>query len=88
LFQCDCSSSQETEWGHHCREPAEWVSNEEKGKGDPLRFYSIAQGSIEEFRTDLILAKDLAPGAVSELRQLLEEIRKWLEPDSQAILSS
>ena len=58
------------------------------GKADKLRFYNIAQGSIEESRYYLILAKDLECGDVSELSQLLEEIRKWLEADSQAILNS
>ena len=46
------------------------------------------QGSIEESRYDLILAKDLEGGDVSELSQLLEEISKLLEADSQAILNS
>ena len=30
-----------------------------RGKADKLRFYNIAQGSIEESRYYLILAKDL-----------------------------
>ena len=59
-----------------------------RGKADKLRFYSIAQGSIEESRYDLILAKDLEYGDVSELSPLLEEISKLLEAYSQAILNS
>ncbi len=51
-------------------------------------FYNIAQGSIEESRYYLILAKDLEYGDVSELSQLLEEISKLLEAYSQAILNS
>ena len=59
-----------------------------RGKADKLRYFNIAQGSIEESRYYLILAKDLECGDVSELSQLLEEISKLLEADSQAILNS
>ena len=59
-----------------------------RGTADKLRFYNIAQGSIEESRYDLILAKDLEYGDVSELSPLLEEISKLLEAYSQAILNS
>ena len=58
------------------------------GKADKLRFYNIAQGSIEESRYYLILAKDLEYGDVSDLSPLLEEISKLLEAYSQAILNS
>ena len=59
-----------------------------RGKAAKLRFYNIAQGSIEESRYYLILAKDLEYGDVSELSQLLEEVSKLLEAYSQAILNS
>ena len=59
-----------------------------RGKADKLRFYNIAQGSIEESRYYLILAKDLEYGNISELSQLLEEVSKLLEAYSQAILNS
>ena len=59
-----------------------------RGKADKLRFYNIAQGSIEESRYYLILAKDLEYGDVSELSPLLEEVSKLLEAYSQAILNS
>jgi four helix bundle protein len=59
-----------------------------RGRADKLRFYNIAQGSIEESRYYLILAKDLEYGDVSELSLLLEEISKLLEAYSQAILDS
>ncbi|MBI2266179.1 MAG: hypothetical protein HYU64_13560 [Armatimonadetes bacterium] len=48
----------------------------------------MAQGSIEESRCYLILAKDIEYGDVSELSQLLEEVSKLLEAYSQAILNS
>jgi four helix bundle protein len=59
-----------------------------RGKADKLHFYNIAQGSVEESRYYLILAKDLEYGDVSELSLLLEEISKLLEAYSQAILDS
>jgi four helix bundle protein len=48
------------------------------GKPDKLRFYNIAQGSLEECRYYLILANDLKYGATDDLRSLLEEISKML----------
>ena len=59
-----------------------------RGKADKLRFYNIAQGSIEESRYYLILAKDLEYGDVSGLSRLLEEVSKLLETYSQVVLSS
>lgn len=59
-----------------------------RGKADKLRFYNIAQGSVEESRYYLILVNDLEYGDVSDLRQLLEEISKMLEVYSQVILTS
>ncbi|MCX5906754.1 MAG: four helix bundle protein, partial [Deltaproteobacteria bacterium] len=59
-----------------------------RGKADKLRFYNIAQGSIEESRYYLILAKDLECGDVSELSPLLEGISKLLAAYSQEILNS
>lgn len=59
-----------------------------RGKADKLRFLNIAQGSLEESRCYLILARDLEYGDVSELTQLLVEVSKLLEAYSQAILNS
>jgi four helix bundle protein len=59
-----------------------------RGKADKVRFYNIAQGSIEESRYYLILTKDLGYGDVQELRSLLEEVSKLLESYSQAIRNS
>jgi four helix bundle protein len=47
-------------------------------KPDKLRFYNIAQGSIEECRYYLILAKDLNYGDVVHLKSNLEEVSKML----------
>ena len=59
-----------------------------RGKADKLRFYNIAQGSIEESRYYLILAQDLEYGDVSGSSQLLEEVGKLLDAYSRAILNS
>ena len=59
-----------------------------RGKADKLRFYNIAQGSVEESRYYLILAQDLKYGDVSELSLLIEEVSKLLAAYSQAILDS
>ena len=56
-----------------------------RGKADRLRFYNIAQGSVEESRYYLILTRDLQYGDVSELCPLLEEVSKLLEAYSQAV---
>ena len=58
------------------------------GKADKLRFYNMAQGSIEESRYYSILAKDLEYTSISEISQLLEEVSKLLGAYSQAILNS
>ena len=59
-----------------------------RGKADKLRFFNIAQGSLEESRYYLILTHDLEYGDLSELRPLLEEVSKLLEAYSQAIRDS
>ena len=47
-------------------------------KADKLRFYNISQGSLEECRSNLLLASDLDYGATNEMRIQLEEISKML----------
>lgn len=59
-----------------------------RGKADKLRFFNIAQGSVEECRYYLILIRDLGYGDVSDLRALLEEASKLLEAYSRSILNS
>lgn len=49
-----------------------------KSKTDKARFMNIAQGSLEECRYYLILAKDLGYGDNPELMPLLEEVSKML----------
>jgi four helix bundle protein len=50
-----------------------------QGRPDKLRFYNMAQGSLEECRYYLRLAQDLGYGDVSELRAGLAEISQMLE---------
>ena len=48
------------------------------GRLDKLRFYNIVQGSLEECRYYLVLAKDLEYGDVSHLIISIEEVSKIL----------
>jgi len=59
-----------------------------KSKPDKKRFMNIAQGSLEECRYYLILAKDLGYGDNPELISQLEEVSKLLEAYSNSILDS
>ena len=59
-----------------------------KSKTDKARFMNIAQGSIEECRYYLILAKDLGYGDNQQLMPQLEEVSKLLEKYSAAILAA
>jgi len=59
-----------------------------KTKPDKARFMNIAQGSLEECRYYLILAKDLGYGDSSGLTSHLEEVSKLLQAYLSSILSS
>jgi four helix bundle protein len=59
-----------------------------KGRSDKARFLNIAQGSLEECRYYLVLAKDLGYGDNPELLPQLEEVSKLLEKYTTAILDS
>ena len=56
-----------------------------RGLADKIRIYNIAQGSLEECRYYLILARDLQYGNSEPLMYSLEEISKMLESYSRAI---
>jgi four helix bundle protein len=59
--------------------PANFAEGFKKiGNRDKIRFYNIAQGSLEECRYYLILAKDLNFGDSSTLMLKLEEVSKLL----------
>lgn len=59
-----------------------------KGKPDKYRFMNIAQGSAEECRYYLILAKDLGYIDTTSLIVQLEEVSKLLTSYSNKILTS
>ena len=56
-----------------------------RGKADKLRFYNIAQGSLEECRYYLILTRDLGYGKVDELQSQAITIGKMLNAYMKAI---
>jgi four helix bundle protein len=58
-----------------------------RGPADKTRFLNIAEGSLEECRYYLILAKDLGYGETQNLSQLLEEVSRLLNAYSKAILT-
>ena len=59
-----------------------------RGRADKVRFMNIAQGSLEECRYYLILAKDLNYADTTKLQPQLEEASKLLEAYSAKILAS
>jgi len=59
-----------------------------RSKADKARFYNIAQGSIEECRYYLILAKDLGYGDTEMLKGKLEEISRLLEAYIKGVVRS
>ena len=62
-----------------------------KTKPDKVKYMNIAQGSLEECRYYLILAKDLGYGDIpmtSGLMSQLEEVSKLLEAYTTSILDS
>jgi four helix bundle protein len=66
--------------------PANFAEGFKKvSKADKVRFYNIAQGSLEECRYYLILSRDLNYGDVGQLKTNLEEISKMLNSYMQKI---
>lgn len=59
-----------------------------RGKSDKARFFNIAQGSLEECRYYLILARDLGYGDAKVLMPRLEEVSKMLDSYCAAVLAS
>lgn len=58
------------------------------GARDKLRYFNIAQGSLEESRYFLILARDLGYADVREAQEKLEEVSRLLEAYYRTILNS
>ncbi len=58
------------------------------GVKDKLKFFNIAQGSLEELRYQLILARDLEYGDTSSIVILAVEVAKLLNAYMRSIHSS
>ena len=58
-----------------------------RGHADKVRFMNIAEGSAEQSRYYLILAKDLGYGQTKGLMDKLEEVSRLLNAYSKAILT-
>ena len=59
-----------------------------RGKADKLRFYNIAQGSLEECRYYLILSRDLEYADTRVLEEQLDEVGRMLNAYIQSINNS
>jgi len=59
-----------------------------RGKADKARFMTMAEGSVEECRYFLILAKDLGYEDTQKLSAMLEEVSRLLGAYAAAILAS
>jgi len=59
-----------------------------RSKADKARFMNMAEGSVEECRYFLILAKDLGYADTQTLSANLEEVSRLLNAYSTAILTS
>ena len=59
-----------------------------RGKADKLRFFNIAQASLEESRYYLILANDLEYGNSSQLMLQIVEVSKLLGAYGKSILNT
>jgi four helix bundle protein len=57
------------------------------GRPDKHRFMNIAQGSLEEYRYDLILSEDLGYMDKGKLMGKLEEVSKLLNAYAKSILT-
>ena len=66
--------------------PANFAEGFKKlGLADKVRFYNIAQGSLEECRYYLILARDLGYGDSTSLTLSLDDVGGMLDGYSRAI---
>jgi four helix bundle protein len=59
-----------------------------RGPNDKLRFFNIAQGSLEEVHYYLILSQDLGYGDSKQLLSTYDEVARLLNAYATAILSS
>lgn len=58
-----------------------------RGRADKARFLNVAEGSLEECRYYLILARDLGYGLPDGLMGLLESVSRLLNASAMALLA-
>jgi four helix bundle protein len=58
-----------------------------RSKPDKARYMNVAEGSVEESRYYLVLARDLGYGQTDDLRTLLEEVSRLLNSYARSILA-
>ncbi len=58
-----------------------------RGKPDKARYMNVAEGSLEESRYYLVLARDLGYGQTDELRTMLEEVSGLLNAYARSLLA-
>ncbi|MBI4442718.1 MAG: four helix bundle protein [Acidobacteria bacterium] len=59
-----------------------------RGRADKARFLNMAEGSLEECRYYLILARDLRYGSPDNLKALLESVSRLLNASAKALLTT
>lgn len=59
-----------------------------RGKADKIRFFNIAQASLEEARYYVILARDLGYGSTDEAGSALDETCRLLDAYMRAVENS
>lgn len=59
-----------------------------RSANDKVRFFNIAQGSLEEVHYYLILAKDLGYGDNAQLLEMCDEVGRLLNGYASAVLTS
>lgn len=59
-----------------------------KGKSDKLRFFNIAEGSLEETNYFLLLINDLKYSETGDLRERIKEVGRMLKSYSNTIKKS
>ena len=59
-----------------------------RSKPDKARYMNVAEGSLEESRYYLVLARDLGYGQTDELLALLDEVSRLLNSYARSILAS
>jgi four helix bundle protein len=59
-----------------------------QGRNDKVRFYNLAQGSLEECRYQLILSTDLEFNTSESIKPMLEEVSRLLDRYIKTLLNS